>query len=131
MDKSLASLGIRIASCFLISVAVLSHGAVGKNRSGLTQPPAPARCKLGAQQMRMVIDSAMAQREMITDAEKAFVRVQHEQLSCNEYTRLFERTNYYRSSGKREAMTKWHWEVYHSHTENSWEAAAPVSETGQ
>ncbi len=81
--------------------------------------------------MRMVIDSAIAQREMITDAEKAFVRVQHEQHSCNEYTRLFEQTNYYRSPGKREAMTKWHWEVYHSHTENSWEAAAPVSETGQ
>ncbi len=65
--------------------------------------------------MKRIIDSALAQAAMITDGEKAFVRLQHQQLSCGDYTRLFEQSNYYKSPGKREAMTKWHWEVYHSH----------------
>jgi hypothetical protein len=64
--------------------------------------------------MRGVIDEALSRQNMITDSEKEFVRAQHEQLSCEEYTRLFEKSAYYRSPGKRGAIAKWHWETYHS-----------------
>ena len=113
------SLRFRIFSFVLILMAALSQGAAGKTRLGFIQPSSPARCKVGAQQMMKVIDAVLAQPQMITDAEKEFVRVQHGQLSCHDYTRLFEQSNYYKSPGKREAMMKWHWEVYNSHGESS------------
>jgi hypothetical protein len=55
---------------------------------------------------------------MITETEKTFVRLQHEHMSCGDYTKLFEQTNYYKSPGKREAMIKWHWDTYHAHEES-------------
>jgi len=123
------SFPFRVAGCTLILLAALSQAAAGKSRWGFLHPSPPARCKVGTQQMKMVIDTALAQPEMITDEEKAFVRTQHEQLSCDDYTRLFEQTSYYRSPGKREAMMKWHWEFFHSHVDDGHEAAAPGSET--
>ncbi len=111
------SLQFKIAGCTLLLLAALSQVAAGKSRWGFFQPSSQARCRVGAQQMKTIIDSALAQPALITDAEKSFVRTQHEQLSCGDYTRLFEQTNYYKSPGKREAVMKWHWEVYHSHGE--------------
>ncbi len=113
-----SSLRFRILSCVLILWAALSQAAAGKTRWGFVQPSTPARCKVGAQQMMKVIGAVLTQPQMITEAEKEFVRVQHEHLSCSEYTRLFEQSNYFKSPGKREAMIKWHREVYHSQGEN-------------
>ena len=64
--------------------------------------------------MRTIIDVALSMPNMITDSDKEFVRMQHDQLSCHEYTRLFEQSTYYKSPGKREALAKWHWESFHS-----------------
>ncbi len=124
-----SSLRFRILSCVLILWAALSQAAAGKTRWGFVQPSTPARCKVGAQQMMKVIDAVLTQPQMITEAEKEFVRVQHEHLSCNDYTRLFEQSNYFKSPGKREAMIKWHRDVYHSHGESSAERTRPGAET--
>lgn len=129
-----SSLRFRIFSCMLILLAGLSQAAAaGKTRWGFTQPSTTARCKVGAQQMMRVIDAVLAQQQMITEAEKEFVRVQHEHLSCSDYTRLFEQSNYYKSPGKRDAMIKWHREVYHSQSESGAErtpqgAEAPLTD---
>jgi hypothetical protein len=69
---------------------------------------------MGPEQMRSVIDEALSSPNTITDSEKEFVRKQHEQLSCEEYTRLFEQSTYYKSPGKRMAIAKWHWETFHA-----------------
>jgi hypothetical protein len=118
LDRPRASIKFRIAACILLSMAVLSQVSYTRTRWSFLQPSPGSRCNLGAQQMKSVIDVALAQPGMITDAEKSFVCLQHDHLSCEEYTRLFEQTNYYKSPGKREAMTKWHWETYHSHEGN-------------
>lgn len=125
------SLSFKIAACILISMAVLSEAAAAKPRWSFVQPSSAVRCNVGAQEMRKVIDIALAQPGMITEAEKAFVREQHERRSCEDYTRLFEETNYYKSAGKREAMTKWHWETYHSHNEDGRGTAAQGAEASQ
>jgi len=118
LDRPRASIRFRVAACILLFMAVLSQVSYPRARWSFLQPSPGKTCHVGAQQMKSVIDVALAQRGMITDAEKSFVRLQHEHLSCEEYTRLFERTNYYKSPGKREALTKWHWETYHSHEGN-------------
>jgi len=110
------SMQFRIAASIMLTTALLTQLSFARSRWSfiLPSPPAP-ECKVGAQQMKTFIDIALAQPGMITDTEKTFVRLQHEQMSCEDYTRLFEQTNYYKSPGKREALTKWHWDTYHSH----------------
>jgi hypothetical protein len=111
---SRTSLRFRIAACILLSVAILSQIAFSKPRWMNPQPATRGNCNLGPGQMESVIDEALSRPNMITDSEKEFVRMQHQQLSCEDYTRLFEQSTYYKSPGKREAMAKWHWETFHS-----------------
>jgi hypothetical protein len=108
------SLRFRIAACILLSVAFLSQFTFSMPRWMMPQPASKGNCNLGADQMRSVIDEALSRPNMITDMEKEFARMQHEQLSCEDYTRLFEQSTYYKSPGKREAMAKWHRETFHS-----------------
>jgi hypothetical protein len=90
---------------------------------------------MDAERMRNVIDVAFAKPNMITDGEKEFVRMRHDQFSCEEYTRVFENSSYYKSPGKREAMARWHWETFHSRVAHSpaaiSESAEPAADSAQ
>jgi hypothetical protein len=122
------SLRFRIAAGILLVTSLLTQLSVAKSRWGFLQPAPAPRCNVGAHTMKSLIDVALAQPNMITEPEKTFVRTQHDHMSCEDYTRLFERSNYYKSPGKRDAMTKWHWQVFHSHEEGSQGAASRAAE---
>ena len=100
--------------CLIFLVAFLDRMGVAKPHWMAVQPASGPTCSMDAGRMRIVIDVALSRPIMITDGEKEFVKIQHDHMSCEEYTRLFERSTYFKSPGKREALAKWHWETFHS-----------------
>jgi len=50
----------------------------------------------------------------VTSSEKAFIHILHQRMSCDEYTRLYEKSNFYGNEKQRAAASRWHWNQYHS-----------------
>ncbi len=118
----------RVVAILVTLITALNQYGFTKPRWISPQPAPPPGCKVGARQLKKVVDAVMARPAMITDAERAFARQEHERLSCTEYTRLYERSDYYKSPDKRKAMARWHRETYHARKEGAHEASGQGSD---
>ena len=141
-----ASIGLRIAASFLLCAALLGQMALARSLG----PQADNSCTMSLARMKTILESILwqwsvaSQSEraflarnpsslhtvpwwtLASNSEKAFLHVQHERMSCEEYTRLYEQSNFYGDKHQREALSRWHWNQYHSKDEAT--RAAAVSE---
>ena len=109
----IASLSFRIAASSLLFVAFV--GQVSFARSGDAQ--ANNSCRISLVRMKNAMESRLGEWTLVSDAEKAFIHSQHQQMSCAEYTRWYEKAKIHRDESKRAALSRWHWNQYHSKDE--------------
>ncbi len=102
--------GLRAYLSIIGIALILEQAAIAKPRVSWTAGP---RCRISVTEMKSVIDRALGGLRYVTDSEKIFVHLQHERMSCEEYTRLFEKSNFYSDAKQRNAISEWHWRVYH------------------
>jgi hypothetical protein len=105
-----ASVGLRLAACLLLALAVLSQFSLARGRANARA----GTCTVSLERMKSLLEGSLKAIVLLTESDKAFVHVQHQHMSCEEYTRLFEKSDFYRDARKREALAVWHRDVYHS-----------------
>ncbi len=108
-----ASVGVRIAASFLLCLALLGQISFARSR-GAAGYQANTACTMSMARMKSVLESTLGQWAVVKDSEKAFVHVQHQQLSCQQYTKAYEKSKFYAEKSKRAAVSRWHWNQYHS-----------------
>lgn len=99
-----------LAVCCLLALVLFAQFAFAGRPSNL-------RCSISVADMKSLIDKTLAGLAYASDTEKAFLHVQHQRMSCEEYTRLFEKSDYYHDEKRRNAVATWHWHVYHAQDE--------------
>jgi hypothetical protein len=107
---------LRIAASFLLCVALLSQVSFGRS------PDAQANdsCTMSLARMKSVLESwlgGVGDWTLVTSSEKAFIHILHQRMSCDEYVRWYEKSNLYGDEKKRAALSRWHWNQYHSEDE--------------
>jgi hypothetical protein len=122
-----SSVGLRIAACFLLCLAFFGQIGFGRNRSPRHYKPAYS-CTMSLARMKAVLESVLGGYAAATESDKTFLHVQHERLGCDEYTRLYEQSDFTRNEKTRAAIARWHWEVYHSNQEKVRAAAVHEAE---
>jgi hypothetical protein len=105
-----ASPGLRLAACLLLALAVLTQFSLARGRANARA----GSCTVSLERMKSVLEGSLKAMVLLTDSDKAFVHLQHQHMDCEEYTRLFEKSDFYRDARKREALAVWHRDVYHS-----------------
>ncbi len=73
--------------------------------------------------MKAVMESALSGYAVVSQSDKAFLHVQHERLGCEEYTRLYEQSDFTSNEKTRAAIARWHWDVYHAGDDRTRSAA--------
>jgi len=106
------SVGLRIAASFLLCLALLGQISFARSRGAAGQ--ANSACTMSLARMKSVLESRLGQQVEVTDAEKTFVHLQHERISCAEYTKAYEKSNFHADKTKRSAVARWHWNQYHA-----------------
>lgn len=107
----LVTLSLRLVICYLLATATLGQYAAAKPR--INRAP-NLHCEIGLADMKSMVDRALGSFGFATATEKAFLHLQHQRMSCEEYTRLFENSDFYRDEKKRKAVSAWHWRIYHA-----------------
>jgi hypothetical protein len=108
-----ASRTVRLVACALLCLALCAQISLGRSRS--FSRPIPSRtCTVSLERMRAVLESGLKTVALVTESDKAFVHIQHQHSSCADYTRLFEKSRFYRNPEKDRAVARWHWDVYHA-----------------
>jgi hypothetical protein len=110
------SFSLRIAALFLLCVALLSQVSFARS------PDAQANdsCTLSLARMKSVLESwlgGLGEWTLVTSSEKAFIHILHQRMPCDEYVRWYEKSNLYGDEKKRAALSRWHWNQYHSEDE--------------
>jgi hypothetical protein len=111
-----ATWSFRLVATFLLGVALLSQVSFARERSYTRSASAP-RCTVSMVQMKNMIQSTIGSAVQISDNEKAFVHLQHQQMSCEKYTKDFEKSGFFGDDKKRSAVEHWHWQTYHAQDE--------------
>jgi len=107
------SFSLRIAASFLLSVALLSQLSFARSLD--TQEN--ESCTVSLARMKSILTSwlgELGEWPQVTSSEKAFIHILHQRMSCDEYTRLYEKSNFYGNAKQRAAASRWHWNQYHS-----------------
>jgi hypothetical protein len=107
-STSVAFRGVAFVLLFVSMLCQVVHPKVRLVRS------ADSSCVVSMAAMKSLVDRTLGGLGYATDSEKAFLHLQHQRRSCEEYSRLFERSDYYRDEKKRNAVAAWHWRVYHA-----------------
>jgi hypothetical protein len=111
--KDSKTVTLRVAASILLCVAVL--GQMGYARSRLLSHTAHrSRCTMGLSEMKEILERTLGKYAVVSDSDKAFVHLQHQQMSCEEYTRKYENSDFFSDSKTRAAIANWHWNTYHS-----------------
>jgi hypothetical protein len=105
------SLSFRILACCLLAMATIGQFAAAKSRANRVPN---TRCEIGLAEMKNMVDRTLGGFGFASETEKAFLHLQHQRMSCEEYTRFFEKSDFYRDEKKRKAVSDWHWRVYHA-----------------
>jgi hypothetical protein len=105
------SLSFRILACCLLAMATIGQFAAAKSRANRVPN---TRCEIGLAEMKNMVDRTLGGLGFASETEKAFLHLQHQRMSCEEYTRLFEKSDFYRDEKKRKAVSAWHWSIYHA-----------------
>jgi hypothetical protein len=102
--------GLRIVASILLCVALLGQISFARSRG----PQANKSCNMGLAQMKNILESKLGPWIPATENEKVFLHTQHQRMSCKEYTREYEKSNFYADKNKRDAVSRFHWNEYHS-----------------
>ena len=108
--------GLRIAASFLLCVTLLSQVSFARSRDAQGNES----CTMSLARMKSVLESwlgGVGEWTRVTSSEKAFIHILHQRVSCDEYTRLYEKSNFFGDEKKRAAASRWHWNQYHSEDE--------------
>jgi hypothetical protein len=108
-----ASLSFRIAASSLLCVAFVGQVSFGRSRDA----EANSSCTMSLGRMKNLMESRLGEWTLVSDSEKAFIHLQHQQMSCEEYTRWYEKAKIHTDESKRAALSRWHWNQYHSKDE--------------
>ena len=103
----------RIAGTILLCVVLL--GQMGAARSRLTvQASHRSRCTMVLNEMKEILERTLGKYAVVSESDKAFVHLQHQHMSCGEYTRKYEQSDFFSDPKARAAIANWHWNTYHS-----------------
>jgi hypothetical protein len=105
--------GLRIAVSLILCIALIDRVSFARSQRFMRSNPR-STCTVSLAQMRNVLERSLGGFGAVTNSERAFVHVQHQRLSCEEYTRLFEKSRFYTDKKKRSAIADWHWRAYHA-----------------
>ena len=111
--KPKASMGLRIAASVLLIFAVMTQLSLARSRN-YTRARQSGSCVVSLAQMKSIIEMTLSKYTVITESEKAFVHIQHQHMSCDDYTRLYEKSDFYPNPKTREAIANWHRKIYHA-----------------
>ena len=105
--------GLRIVASFLLCVALLGQISFARSRG----PQSNKSCNMGLAQMKSILESKLGPLTRATESEKVFLHTQHQRMSCKEYTRQYEKSNFYADKNNRDAVARFHMNEYHSKDE--------------
>jgi len=107
------SVAFRIAASVLLCLALL--GQLSFARSHGFARAAPTRsCTMSLADMKAILEKTLSQYAFVSDTDKAFIHVQHQHMSCERYTQIYEKSDFYANPKTRAAIANWHWMVYHA-----------------
>jgi hypothetical protein len=121
------SLKLRIAASVLLIIASLTQLSIARPRS-YARSQSSGSCVMSLFQMKSVIEKTLSKYAIISENEKAFIHLQHQHMSCEEYTKLYEKSDFFANSKSREAIEKWHWNIYHAKEASVRESAVHSAE---
>jgi hypothetical protein len=108
-----AGIGLRVAASALLCVALAGQIGMGRSRAANRGRQAgSSSCTVSLERMKGMVGSALIGVAYVSDSDKAFLHIQHERLGCEEYTRIFEKSDFF-DPKIRAALAQWHWSVYH------------------
>jgi hypothetical protein len=111
--KNSKSIAFRVTASILLCVVVL--GQMGFARSRLLSYTAHrSRCTMGLSEMKEILERTLGKYAVVSESDKAFVHLQHQHMTCEEYTRLYEKSDFFSDPKTRAAVANWHWNTYHS-----------------
>ena len=108
-----ASVVVRVAASVLLCLAVLGQFSFARSRT-FTRTTTTSGCTMSLSQMKDLLQKALSQYAVVSDSDKAFVHVQHQNMTCEEYTRIYEKSDFYADPKHRAALANWHRNVYHA-----------------
>jgi hypothetical protein len=111
-----ASFAFRLAASLLLCVALLGQVSQARSRKSLRAAPAGS-CVMSLADMKYVIENTLSQYGFVSETDKAFVHVLHQHMTCEQYTKTYEKSNFYPDMKTRNAIANWHWTVYHGKDE--------------
>lgn len=112
--QSRTNVAFRLVVGLLLMVSLLAQMSSAKPRKAPNVRPASAGCAIGMKRMQGMFARNLGKLGGVTEGDRAFVHFQHQQMSCEEYTKRFEKSNFQPDGKRRGAVAKWHWEQYHS-----------------
>ena len=107
------SFPFRTAASLLLCVAFLGELSFARSRDA----QANNSCTMSLTRMKNSMESRLGEWTLVSNTDKAFIHSQHQQMSCQEYTRWYEKAKIHRDESKRAALSRWHWNQYHSKDE--------------
>lgn len=120
-------IALKIAASALLCFALL--GQLSFSRSRFFARAVPTRsCTMSLAEMKSTVEMALAQYAFVSESDKAFVHVQHQHMTCEQYTETYERSGFTADPKLRAAIAHWHWAVYHAHDESVRAAAIREAE---
>ncbi len=108
-----ARFGFRTAVALLLFAAFIMQVSFARSRN-FARSSSRSSCVVSLEHMKATLSRTLKKQLLLSQSEKSFIHIQHQQMGCGEYTRQFEKTRFFSDGKKREAMTAWHWKVYHS-----------------
>ncbi len=107
------TLRFRLVAFGLLAIALLSQISFARNRN-FTRSTGESRCTVSLNHLKSTIENNVGRFAVISENEKAFIHLQHQQMSCEQYTRDFEKSGFFGDERKRSAAEQWHWMIYHA-----------------
>lgn len=107
------SFGLRIVASVLLLLAAVTPLSIARGRN-YPRARQTGSCVMSLAQMKDTISKTLGKYAALTESEKTFVHVQHQHMSCENYTKLYEKSDFFSDPKKREALASWHWNVYHA-----------------
>jgi hypothetical protein len=105
--------GLRIAASILLIFAAMNQLSVARSRNYMRARQS-GFCVVSLAQMKSVIEKTLGKHAALTESEKVFVHIQHQHMSCEDYTRLYEASDFFSDLRTRDSLANWHWNVYHA-----------------
>jgi hypothetical protein len=104
---------LRLAASLLLCFALLAQISPARSRRIVRAVPRSS-CVMSLADMKSAIAETLSQYALVSDTDKAFVHILHQHMTCEQYTRAYEESDFYPDPRTRTAIANWHWTVYHA-----------------